>query len=149
MSYVLRDWFRPQSFGQARREMDRVFGEVFGPVGAAWDRLAVGGYPSLNVWEEGDALHAEAELAGVRGEDLDISVVGKQLTIRGRRNAGVAEQATYHRRERAVGEFARTVTLPYEVDAEKVEASLVDGVLKLVLPKAEAAKPRKINVNRS
>ncbi|MGC3969703.1 MAG: Hsp20/alpha crystallin family protein [Pirellulales bacterium] len=149
MSYVLRDWFRPQSFGQARREMDRVFGEVFGPVGTALDRLGVGGFPSLNVWEEADVLHAEAELPGVKSEDLDISVVGKQLTLRGRRGGPAVEQAVYHRRERAGGEFSRTVTLPYEVDADKVEASLVDGVLKLTLPKAEAAKPRKIAINRS
>lgn len=149
MSYVMRDWFRPQTVGNARREMDRVFNEFFGSAGAAWDRLGVGGYPSLNIWEESEVLHVEAELAGVKSDDLDISVVGKQLAVRGRRGATAPETGSYHRRERAVGEFARTVNLPFEVDADKVEASLVDGVLKLTLPKAEAAKPRKINVNRS
>ena len=65
-----------------------------------------------------------------------------------RRAAAAPQTGTFHRRERAAGEFSHTVVLPYEVDAENVQASLVDGVLKLTLPKSAAAKPRKINVNQ-
>ncbi|MBA4016678.1 MAG: molecular chaperone Hsp20 [Pirellula sp.] len=149
MSYVIRDWFRPQQVGQVRREFDRVVDEFFGPAQAAWQRFGVAGFPSLNIWEESDVLYAEAELPGVKQEDLDLTVVGNQLTLKGRRAPAAPETGTYHRRERAVGEFSRTVVLPYEVDADKVEASLVDGVLNLTLPKSAAAKPRKINVNQS
>ncbi len=149
MSYVLRDWFRPQQVGQARREFDRVVDEFFAPAQSAWQRLGVAGYPSLNIWEDADVLYAEAELPGVRHEDLDLTVVGNQLTLKGRRTPAAPESGTFHRRERAVGDFTRTVVLPYEVDAEHVEASLVNGVLKLSLPKSSAAKPRKINVTPS
>jgi len=149
MSYPLRDWFRPQPVMNFRREMDRLLGDVFAPASAAFERLAVGGYPSLNVWEEDDLLYAEAEVAGMKSEELDISVVGNQLTIKGSRTSAAPEGGTFHRRERSVGEFTRVVTLPVEIDAEKVEANLVDGVLTIKLPKAEAAKPRKVTVQRS
>ena len=148
MSYVLRDWFRPQQVGQVRRDFDRVVDEFFGPAQAAWQRRGVAGYPSLNIWEESDVLYAEAELPGIKQDDLELSVVGNQLTIQGRRAAAAPQTGTFHRRERAAGEFSHTVVLPYEVDAENVQASLVDGVLKLTLPKSAAAKPRKINVNQ-
>ncbi len=104
-------------------------------------------FPALNVWQDGDNLLAEAELPGVKSEDLEISVVGSELTIHGRRPESNDEGTSFHRRERGAGEFTRVVRLPVEVDPDKVQASLQDGVLRLTLPKAEAAKPRKIQVN--
>jgi len=130
-------------------QVDRLMGELFGQAQAEVQRLwpnAVGGYPNLNIWEEGDVVYAEAEVPGVKAEDLDISVVGQELTLKGRRVGATAPEATYHRRERGVGEFSRTVKLPVDIAADKVDASLVDGVLTITLPKAETAKPRKISV---
>jgi HSP20 family protein len=76
-------------------------------------------------------------------------VVGNELVIQGRRMDLDEEGVSYHRRERGVGEFKRVLRLPVEVDADKVEATLHDGVLLVKLPKAAAAKPRKIQVAAS
>lgn len=148
MSFAHRVLFGRPTFGRVDRLMGELVGQAQSEVQRLWPNVvaAAGGYPSLNVWEEGDVVYAEAEVPGVKAEDLDLSVVGRELTVKGRRAAPTAPEATYHRRERGVGEFSRSVKLPVDVDSEKVEASLVDGVLKIALPKAETAKPRKINV---
>jgi HSP20 family protein len=132
---------------QLRHEMDRLMHELFRSQETPNKRILAGpGFPALNVWEEGDALVAEAEVPGVKSDDLEISVVGADLTIRGRRESESGEQTTYYHRERGTGEFNRVIRLPVEIDADKVEATLVDGVLALKLPKAESAKPKKIKV---
>jgi len=136
---------------QFRDEMDRLVNNFFGPQtngGSAQPRWgdAAAGFPALNVWEDGDTLYVEAEVPGVKSEDLDISVVGSDLTIRGQRRPQSHEGVAYHRQERPVGEFTRVLRLPAEVDSAKVEASLSNGVLLIKLPKAEAAKPKKIKV---
>jgi HSP20 family protein len=135
---------------QLRDEMDRLASDFFGPqsgrLPARWSWTAQG-FPALNVWEDGEVLYAEAEVPGMKSEDLDVSVVGSDLTIRGRRGGEAHEGAAYHRQERGTGEFNRVLRLPVEVDAGKVEASLTDGVLLIKLPKAESAKPKKIKVS--
>jgi HSP20 family protein len=142
---IRRYGFSP--FHQLRHEMDRLAGDFFGPGGSGVARTArPQAFPALNVWEEGDSLYAEAEVPGVKAEDLDISVVDNDLTVRGIRRGSLAEGTTYHRQERGAGEFARVVRLPVDVDAGKVEATLSDGVLLVKLPKAESAKPKKIKV---
>jgi HSP20 family protein len=135
--------------GQLRREMDRLFEDFFGPGGTAprFGLPSARVFPALNVWEEGDNLVAEAELPGLKPEDVDISVVGNELTVKGRRGGQEVEGATYHRRERGVGEFSRVVRLPVEVDGDRVQASLQNGVLRIMLPRSEASKPRKIHVS--
>lgn len=103
-------------------------------------------FPALNIWEDGDVLMAEAEIPGLTMDDLEVYVVGNELTLRCQRRDAADENSNFHRRERGTGEFARTVTLPFEVDAQHVEATLCNGILTVKLPKAEAAKPRKIAV---
>ncbi|NLX13271.1 MAG: Hsp20/alpha crystallin family protein [Phycisphaerales bacterium] len=132
-------------FDELRREIGRLFdgyGPGLGPVSA----LSTARFPALNIWEDGEALYAEAELPGVSPQDLEVYAVGNELTIKGRRGTALEEGACYHRRERGTGEFTRVVTLPVEVDAEKVEAALKNGVLTVTLPKADEVKPRKIAV---
>ena len=86
-------------------------------------------------------------MPGVRVEDLDLSIEGDTLTIRGERPADqVPDNSQYHRRERIHGSFSRAVQLPFAVDAKKVEASFEDGVLKISMPRVEAEKPRKIEI---
>lgn len=125
--------------------LDRVFDQVVAPtLGRAFVQPSP--FPALNVWEDGDNLMAEAELPGLRIEDVEILVEGDELTIKGRLNAPPLDGANYLRRERVVGEFTRAITLPRPIDSAAVEATLKDGVLTIKLPKAEEAKARKITV---
>ena len=103
-------------------------------------------YPALNVWSDGENMVAEAELPGFKIEDIDLAVAGEELQIRGKREGAWNEGWVAHRRERPSGEFFRTVTFPAEIDAARVQAHLKDGVLRITLPKAPTAKPRKIDV---
>jgi HSP20 family protein len=139
---------------------------VRNPFGALWNEVnsmqneftkffGRGGFPTadqvagplLNVWEEEAALFVEADLPGIDAAKLDITVTeGNHLTIQGERAAPDIKGAVWVRQERPSGRFIRTVELPSLVDADKVEATYEHGVLKLTLPKHEAAKPRKIEV---
>lgn len=105
------------------------------------------GFPALNVWEDGNELHVEAELPGQDLKDVEIFVSGgNQLTIKGERKANLPEKSVWHRQERVFGSFNRSLTLPFPVDADKVDARLENGVLHIQLTKHESARPRKIPV---
>ena len=136
------------AMGGLKDELDRLFTGVFD---TAWPAtlprfVSEPGFPAVNVWEDEASYHAEVELPGLKLEDLEILVVGPQLTIKGERRVDLPEGATSHRTERVQGAVSRVVRLPNEVDADQVEANLTDGVLSITLPKAEAARPRKIKV---
>ena len=102
--------------------------------------------PPLNVWEEGDTLKVDVEIPGVKLEDVEVSFDKGELTIKGEKKVAIQESATLHRRERLAGTFTRTMTVPWEIKADQVSADLKDGILTVTLPKAEAAKPRKVSV---
>jgi HSP20 family protein len=106
-------------------------------------------FPAVNVFANRDGAIITAELPGVRSEDLDISVHRDAVTITGERRTEIEEARGYHRRERHGGRFVRTVSLPFVVDPDKVQADLVNGVLTLELPRAEEDKPKRINVKAS
>ncbi len=133
------------ALNELQREMNRLF-DGFSPrlTGGPW--MPAAAFPALNVWEDGDALYAEAEIPGVSQDDLEVYAVGNELTIKGTRKPREGDDVAYHRRERGTGEFTRVITLPVDIAADKVQASLKDGVLTVTLPKAEAAKPKKITV---
>jgi len=108
---------------------------------------AAGVFPLVNVTEGTDNYYVRAELAGVKADELDISVTGNALSIAGERKITTEnERAKYHRREREAGKFSRIISLPAQVDTAKVEARCSDGILTVVLPKSEAAKPKQITV---
>jgi len=130
-----------------RREMDRLLSGFLGNLPNGGPAGALRGQPAVNMRESNDAVHVELEVPGLTSNQLDLSVVGGQLSVRLERPDEAREGTTQHRRERPVGSFARVLQLPAEVDAGRVEAELKDGVLTITLPKAEAAKPRKIQVN--
>lgn len=130
-------------YSDLRREIDRLFDTFMGGDGGVMRARA---FPAVNIREEGDNLYLEAELPGVARDDLDISAAGNELTLRGRRNPPKDENLVYHRQERGFGEFTRVLTLPVDIDADKIEATLREGVLTLTLPKAEAARARKIEI---
>jgi HSP20 family protein len=133
---------------ELQSEMNRLF-DGYGPPldGGTWTRTAA--FPALNVWDDGDSLFAEAEIPGVDQNDLEVYAVGNELTIKGSRKPREGKDLAYHRKERGVGEFTRVITLPIDIDADKVQASLANGVLTVTLPKAEEAKPKRITVKTS
>jgi HSP20 family protein len=123
-------------------EMDRLFGHWVGE-----PRALAPSFPLVNVWEDAEAFRVEAELPGLRQEDLQVAVTQRNVvTISGERRLEDAGNGAWHRRERGFGRFQRVLSLPAPVEADKVEAKLENGVLQLVLPKAEEAKPRRIAV---
>ena len=135
------------TINRLREEMDHLFENFLGGAQRVAGAGFVQGYPAVNVWEDEQNLYAEAEVPGLTMDELEIYVVGNELTVRGERKEG--EEQAYHRRERGVGKFQRVLPLPLPIDSEKVEARLHDGVLTITMPKAEAAKPRKIQVKTS
>lgn len=132
--------------GQLRRDMDRLVSGFLGNVAESGWPLAGRSRPPVNVWEDQDSLQVELELPGVKSDQIELSVVSGELSIKVERPEITQEGVTYHRRERGSGSFARVLRLPVDVDTERVGAQLVDGVLTITLPKAEAARPRKIDV---
>jgi HSP20 family protein len=109
--------------------------------------LGAGVFPLINLSENKDNYYVRAEMPGLKADDIGISVAGNNLSISGERKiASEGENVRYHRREREAGTFNRIIALPGEVDADKVEAKHVDGILTVVIPKAEAVKPKQITV---
>jgi HSP20 family protein len=143
-----RDPFETTAFTELNRlqeEMnilfDRFFGEQRTPVRNA------GVFPAVNVAQDADNVYITAELPGISGKDLDITVEEETVLIKGERRAEPeGDDVSYHRRERGEGKFSRTVTLPTRVVAESAAAETRDGILKLILPKAEEVKPKKIEI---
>lgn len=125
---------------ELRRELDRLFSGFLGGDGGLQP------FPALNVSEDTEGVVVEAEVPGLQMADLELTIQGDELTIRGRRKAVDGENTVYHRRERGTGEFARFLKLPVEVDADKVAATLTNGVLTITMPKSARAKARKIAV---
>lgn len=113
--------------------------------GRSWEQGAK--YPLMNVWSSSDGLVMDVELPGVDPKDVDISVQGDELTLRGKVNVQEPREGeTYHRRERPAGEFLRKLQLPFRVDTDGVKANYKNGVLRLTVPRSAAEKPKKIVV---
>jgi len=132
-----------------------AFGQAFEAARGPAARGYAASYPAVNIWEaaDGAACRVEAELPGMRMENLEVTVLGNQLTLAGERKIGPADEkdaswqgVSWLRRERGQGRFARTIALPWEIDADKVEARLHDGVLTVTLPKHESARPKKVKL---
>lgn len=143
------DWGSPML--QLRTAMDRLFDD-FGrdlPLSRLGDAHIAAPFPRINILEDADRFILEGELPGLKMTDLEITCLGRELTIRGERTDSDDPKESFARRECPTGSFVRTVTFPAEVDAEKVAASLEDGILAISVPKAESAKPRRIAIQSS
>jgi HSP20 family protein len=104
-------------------------------------------FPAINMWVNDDGQIVNAEMPGIRAEDVDVSVDGDILTISGVRGSDeLPEGAQYLRRERSSGNFSRSIQLPYKVASDRVDASFKNGILTITLPRAEADKPKKITI---
>ena len=107
-----------------------------------------GVYPLMNVSQDEDNFYVRSEIPGVKAEDLEVSVTGRSVTVAGERKIEAeAPNVRYHRRERPSGKFRRQFNLPTDLDTDKVQAQYRHGILMLVLPKAEHAKPRKVTIS--
>ena len=105
-------------------------------------------FPALNVWTNETGAIVTAKMPGVDPEHLEISVEKDTVTVAGSRNPQeVEDEARYLRRELRHGNFSRTFQLPFQIDADGVEASLENGILTISLPQSEADKPKRIAVN--
>jgi HSP20 family protein len=147
-------WTRVRDFERMFRAMDLLQSRLNGafenydrprmPV-TTWGTSEVG--PRTNMYDTGEALEIRVEVPGILKDDLSIKLQGNYLEIKGERKAESPEGFSAHRVERSAATFTRSFTLPSEVDTTKVEANLKDGILTLVLGKAEPAKPKQIAIN--
>jgi HSP20 family protein len=134
-------------------EMERRFDDVLSwpLLPAVWRRIPtmeMGWAPAIDVFEKEDKFVVKAELPGMKEEDIDISVVGNTLTIKGERTAeSEVEEDDYYYCERSYGSFSRSIDVPSNVDTQKIEANYEDGVLEVSLPKTPEVKPNKISVS--
>jgi HSP20 family protein len=106
-----------------------------------------GAFPPINVFQQGDNLVAILEVPGVDKADLEIQAKDNAIRISGRKNIAYPEGVSVHRRERLTGTFDRTLTVPMQINADGIKAEYRDGVLALFIPRAEADKPRTIQIN--
>lgn len=133
-----------EELNRMRRQMERLM-ESFMDRPAGF--FSAGVFPAINLTEDENHYYLRAELPGVKSGDLDIQAAAKNLTISGERRIEQEDaSARYHRREREAGKFSRAFAMPKEIDAERVEARLVNGVLTVKVHKAESAKPRRIQI---
>jgi HSP20 family protein len=141
----LAKWEPMQELVRLRDEMDRIFGRSiegsFAGDGQTW-------IPSVDVREENGNLVVKADLPGVKKEDVSITATEDALTIQGKNLEEKEEKKEgYYRRERRSGSFARTLSLPVAVDADKAQASFQDGTITITLPKTkQAAKAKKVAI---
>jgi len=138
-----------------RREIDRILGDDrFSSWTFPFSRIsflpgrASRAYPLMNISEDKDNIYVDALAPGLDSSTLNVSVAGDQLTVTGEKKAlpKSVNPELVHRSERSAGQFTRSLSLPFDVESERVRANYENGVLKIVLPKIEAAKPRQIQV---
>lgn len=138
-----------------RRDMERLFEEFFEPSARRrrwWPTPAEAGaiVPNINVYDRKNEIVLKAELPGVEKDNIALAITKDSITLKGesKKDEEVKEE-DYYSREISYGSFARTISLPAEVDGEKAKASFKNGVLEVVLPKKEEAKPKEIKVQVS
>lgn len=135
----------PNLFRDMRRRQERL-NDIFGGLRFV-PRTE---FPPVNIWVKPEGVLVTSEIPGVKPEDVDVAVHQDTVTIRGKREPHAMEEgAVVHRQEHMHGEFARTIVLPYRVDADNVSARFSRGVLFLELPRPASDLPRKINVARA
>ena len=106
-----------------------------------------GAFPPINVFQQGSDFVAVVEMPGVGKDDLNIEVRGNTIRISGKKTVDYGGKASMHRRERTAGSFDRTISLPVQLDPDRVAAEYRDGVLVLSLPRAASDKPKAIKIN--
>jgi len=143
----LVQWRPFREVARLRNEMDRLWDDYFGPGRRALQPLEEAWLPAVDVAESPDKITVKAEIPGMEAKDIEISMVGDTLTIKGEKKAEREQkEENYHLVERSYGSFSRAMKLPAMVEADKVEATYKNGVLTVVLPKKEEVKPKAIEI---
>lgn len=128
------------SFYNLPRQLDRFFDETWRPSTISQRRNA---YPPVNISEDKSNIYVFSEIPGVDIDDLEITLSGGSLVIKGNRKHGTG---SYYRQERPTGLFQRVVNLNVPINLDKVNAKMKDGILEVVIPKADEAIPKKISI---
>lgn len=143
-TYRRNPWSILDELETLQEDMNRAFA---GWAPARTHGAARRSYPPVNVWSSPEGVIVDAEIPGANADDVDISVEADQMVIRGRINLQEPKEGeTWHRRERAYGEFVRTLQLPFRADAEGVKAVYKKGILRITVPRSEEDRPRKIAI---
>jgi len=148
MKFGIRRWEPFSDMLSLREEIDSLFTDFFKRTPT--EGLAREGiwYPALDIEETKDEFTLTAEIPGMKKEDITITFSDGQLIIQGERKFEKEEKdKTYHRIERSYGKFMRRISLPKDVEADKAKASYKQGILSVLLPKSEKAKPKEIGIN--
>lgn len=144
---ALMRWRPMRDLLSIQEEVNRLFDEFFGRFPSRLDIFETGWSPSVDIRETKDDIIVEAELPGIKQDDVSVSITDNVLTIKGeKKQEKEVKEEQYHRIERSYGAFQRSFTLPTVVQADKAKATFKDGVLKVVIPKAEEAKPKEIKI---
>ena len=147
MTNELMEWRPFREVSRLRREMDRLWDEFFGPGRRALRPAEMEWIPAVDVSETPDQVTIKAEVPGLEAKDIDISLTGDVVTVKGEKKSEREEKKeNYHLVERSYGSFSRSLKLPAAVDADKIEASYKQGVLTITCPKKEEVKPKAIEI---
>ena len=125
------------------RQIDRLMEEIWNPSTISQRRLA---YPPVNLSEDDGNVYVQAAIPGMAMDNIDLTLTDGSLIMKGKRES---EKGDYFRQERPTGSFQRVINLNVPVNRDKVSATMREGILDIVLPKAEEAKPKKINIEIS
>jgi HSP20 family protein len=143
----LMEWKPFREVSRLRREMDRLWDDYFGAGRRGLRPLEAEWAPAVDVSETAEEVMVKAEVPGMEAKDIDISLSGDILTIKGEKKSEREEtKENYHLVERSYGSFSRSLKLPTAVDVDKIEASYQNGVLTISCPKKEEVKPKSIEV---
>jgi HSP20 family protein len=139
-------WKPFREVSRLRREMDRLWDDYFGPGRRGLEPLEEW-VPAVDISESDDKITVKAEVPGLDAKDIQISLVGDVLTVKGEKKSEREEKKeNYHLVERSYGSFSRSLKLPATVDADKIEATYKQGVLTVECPKKEEVKPKTIDI---
>jgi HSP20 family protein len=147
-------WSPIKELEEMRKDMDRLFEEFFSPITRrrrGWLKPEMGVIvPNIEMYDRKNEIVVKAELPGVAKEDIDLTITKDSLTLKGEtKKEEEVKEEDYYACERSYGSFTRTIALPVEVDSEKAKAAFKNGVLEIVLPKKEEAKPKEIKIEVS
>lgn len=139
-------WQNPfEEMERMSRQLNLLTNAMFGSAGVPFSTSGV--FPPVNITEDVNKYYVRAELPGLKTDEINLQVSGRNLSISGERKIqSEGKNAKYHRREREEGRFSRIIGLPGDINADNVEAHMVNGVLTVAIAKSEAARPKQITV---